>query len=878
MKDEFEKDGVRLVLSGGGSRGLAHIGVLKAFEEEQVKIGSITGTSIGAIIGGLYASGYSLRQIEDIAASTDWDEIFSFRAQFDRTNKELGDRKIYDRYQVRLIFDGNRFQPPKSFSSGTKYTAYLQNIVWDAPYKHAMSFDNLKIPFAAVASDLTTGRPIVIRQGSMASALRMSGNVPLRYAPIGYENDAFLIDGGIMANIPVRESLELPGDLTVAVDCTSPLLPPSDLENPLNIASQLISIAMKTMSDSAAKYSDFVIRPRIGDRDNFDFSRQEEAINRGYSEAKSIIQLIKSYYGALRNKRRLEILSAMPERSLDDLHMMSFEGFFNDHLDRINSIFSSFQKEKAGLKQLDKLMTYLGGISHTYREMEYDSRLNRITAIPNPVVDNLQLVLPEDERMKYKEVNDTLETIASGFEGMPWSHSLRDSIKASLLSYLRLEGYAFANIIEMEITSPKKDKSSLRIHIAMGEVGEIFITGNERTSDIFIQREIDLDQGAPINKRGLVNSWENLLNSDYFDQVQIVPLFDPVTAKTNLHIHVAEKGREYVLLGGGVDNERIVQGGMEIGTKNILETGTDLSLGFMAGVRDMSYFINVQNTRIPYIGLGLMARGYYDSRNVYAYDTRSGLPRDSYFNEIVGEYQEERYGFNSSLFTQLETFGRISFDYTYEMQRWQTIDVPSMEDSTYMDFYGLSLFGFSSLIDTRNDIYFPTSGSHFLFRYESSLFDIGDVSFTRITLMGSHNINLGRHSIEPSFRFGLADASIPFVENFSLGGQNTFFGMREDERRGRQMLVGSIGYRYKIPIVDLIDIYLHSRYDMGEIWVEAESIKLQNLKHGIGFGIGMNTPLGPAEFNLGRRFYFLQEPYQVVMGPWLAYLQIGVRV
>jgi NTE family protein len=888
--DADKTRGIKLILSGGGSRGIAHIGVLRALEENEVPIASITGTSIGAIIGGLYASGYSVDEIENIALETDWQKIFSFKTVFDRSYREFGERDSYDNYQVELIFDGLLFVPPRSFSLGTQYTAYLQELAWRAPYKPITGFNDLKIPFAAVASDLTKGKAVIIKNGSLASALRMSGNVPLRYAPI-QNGSAYLIDGGIMANIPVSEADEMPGDISVAVDCSSPLLTPGDLENPINIASQLIAIAIKNMSESSAKNADFIIKPHLADRDNFDFTNQQEIIQSGYEEGLEMASLINSYYAANQKSNRLKTIKDL-SRSTQDISEIGLEGLDSKDESYLRAIISN-QLNGPGQK-INQILKAIQNLSNKYEDIEYISVNNSFRFNKIPIIKSIDFVLLDsisnnvqnDSNLFgssdiYSLTDKSLQNIdVEDYIGKHANSEVINNIKLEILEQMRNQGLAFSNIIDINYDKGgnKYGDAELKVEVISGRLGEITISGNESTSALFIERELELERGYPITINGIRYSWENLLNSGFFQQVELTPKYNPTTQHIDLDVAVIEQGREFLLLGGGVDNERIVQGGFQIGSQNIFETGTDLSASFMGGLRDLEYSLQLQNTRIPFVGFGVSAEAYYDSREVYNYTRREDQPRETYIADINGEYEEERFGLNAALFTQLERFGRVQIDYTLERQRWQTISAPRSGDSVTQDFYTVGILGLSSEIDSRNDIYFPERGSRLLVRYESSLFDIAEVGFTRLSISGSHNLTLGRNTIEPSVNFGWSDASIPFMELFSLGGMYSFYGMREDENRGRQHFVASLAYRYKIPIVDLLDVYLHGRYDLGEIWSEPQQIKLENLKHGIGFGVGMNTPLGPAQLGFGRRFYFLDNPYTLRTGPWLTYLQIGIRV
>lgn len=124
---------------------------------------------------------------------------------------------------------------------------------------------------------------------------------------------------------------------------------------------------------------------------------------------------------------------------------------------------------------------------------------------------------------------------------------------------------------------------------------------------------------------------------------------------------------------------------------------------------------------------------------------------------------------------------------------------------------------------------------------------------------------------------GSADNTLPLSEQFSFGGQNSFFGFREFEYRGRQILVTSLEYRYKLPFQLFFDAYIKGRYDLGSIWDERQQIRLKDLRHGIGATLSIDTPIGPADFSIGKSFYFknILPENTVVWGPTFFYFTIG---
>ncbi|MDO8549635.1 MAG: patatin-like phospholipase family protein, partial [Ignavibacteria bacterium] len=186
---------VALALSGGGSRGLAQIGVLRALEEAGIKIDLIVGTSMGSIIGGLYATGYSIDQIDSIAINTDWDDLLSPAAETDRRELFVEQKITEDKAILTLRLDG--FSPiiPTSINTGHKLSNYLNLLTLQAPVHSNSSFDDFKIKFRAVCTNLVTGSPVIIDGGSLSQAMRASSSVSFFLSPV-LKDTLILVDGG----------------------------------------------------------------------------------------------------------------------------------------------------------------------------------------------------------------------------------------------------------------------------------------------------------------------------------------------------------------------------------------------------------------------------------------------------------------------------------------------------------------------------------------------------------------------------------------------------------------------------------------------------------------------------------------------------------
>ncbi|HEX8295633.1 MAG TPA: patatin-like phospholipase family protein [Chthoniobacteraceae bacterium] len=233
---------VGLVLSGGGARGVAHVGVLKALEELRVPVDYIAGTSMGAIVGGLYASGMSPEEIERFFASANWQDLLSDSPP--RTAQTFRDRErqfaLNQDYQISVSSSG--VQLPVGIISGQKLTANLRQLLF--PVREVTDFDRLPIPFRCVATDIETGGKTVLGAGDLALAIRASMAVPAVFSPVRI-NDRLLVDGGVASNLPIDTVRAMGAEIVIAVDVRAELLDQSQLKSAVGIYGQMFDILIQ---------------------------------------------------------------------------------------------------------------------------------------------------------------------------------------------------------------------------------------------------------------------------------------------------------------------------------------------------------------------------------------------------------------------------------------------------------------------------------------------------------------------------------------------------------------------------------------------------------------------------------------------------------
>ena len=257
---------IGLVLGGGGAKGGAHVGVLEVLEELRIPVDFIAGTSIGAAIGGLYASGTSVSELKDLLESLDWQNLLSDRPPRRHRPFRLKstDRGVPARFE--LGFNKGAFRLPTGIVTGQNVELTLRSAT--LPVAHIGSFEDLPTPFVSVATDLVTGEMVVLRRGDLSNAMRASMSIPGAFSPVEVEGRV-LVDGGLVRNLPVDVVREMGADVVIAVDLTPPLYDANELESAIEVSTQTFRITtlQNTVPQREALVPgrDVLLRPDVTD-------------------------------------------------------------------------------------------------------------------------------------------------------------------------------------------------------------------------------------------------------------------------------------------------------------------------------------------------------------------------------------------------------------------------------------------------------------------------------------------------------------------------------------------------------------------------------------------------------------------------------------
>jgi len=358
---ETARPRIGLVLSGGGARGAAHIGVLKVLEENHVPVDAIAGTSMGAVVGGLYASGLSAADIERVMTSVDWQDAFRDRPARADLNfrRKLEDQTYLVKFPLGL--KGGEFRLPRGLVQGQKLTQILRGLT--LPVAPIANFDDLAIPFRAVATDIVTGDRVVLDHGDLTTAMRASLSAPGVFSPVDSEG-RMLVDGGLSSNLPVDVAREMGVDILIVVDCGFPLLERGKLISVATVSNQMLAILIRhntAEQRKTLKDSDVLIDPALGDFSSLDFSQHAKAMRLGEEAARGQSQRLAALGVPADEFQRIVATRAARRSGLPDIKFLRVEEGSERYEGAIHALFGDQVGRPINVKKLERRVGELYG-------------------------------------------------------------------------------------------------------------------------------------------------------------------------------------------------------------------------------------------------------------------------------------------------------------------------------------------------------------------------------------------------------------------------------------------------------------------------------------------------------------------------------------
>lgn len=380
---------IGLTLSGGGAKGLAHIGILKALDSAGLKVNYITGTSMGSIIGGLYAIGYSGDTIEKLAREIDWDILLTNQSALREIRME--EKTEYGKYAIELPWQKNQFRLPSGVLEGQELWLKLANLF--APVANQKDFSNFNIPFRCIGTDIGNGEAVLLDKGEIVSAIRASMAIPSVFTAVDYDGKR-LVDGGIVKNFPVQEVKDMGASYVIGSDVTDGLLPSQKVQNALQILMQIAFFREATDKKSQVSACDIYIPFHFQNFNAGSFQHADAILEAGieegrklYPQFKHLADSLNAIYGLQEfNKNRLPIetqrvISKVNIRGLENtrreffLHTIGFrenQWYTSEQL-------SEMTRKAFGTRYYNYVHFSLNPLTDNTNEIEFDVQENALT-------------------------------------------------------------------------------------------------------------------------------------------------------------------------------------------------------------------------------------------------------------------------------------------------------------------------------------------------------------------------------------------------------------------------------------------------------------------------------------------------------------------
>lgn len=813
-----ESYSVLLALSGGGARGLTIIGVLKAFEEKNIRVDGIAGTSMGGIIGGLYATGYSPYQLDSIISKIDFSNLFSNSPP--RRSMFLAQRQERDRHLISIRFKNLRPVIPKALTAGQQLTSLLTELTTKANYQCGSDFSKLPIPFKTICTDVVSGERVELDHGSIANAMRATMAFPLAFTGVE-DNGRILMDGGMVTPIPVEISRSLSDsiDFVVAINTASKLLSKDELISPIDIANQVTSIMTADKLKSELAKADYIIEPDIDEFSTTDFKYKDSLIKLGYE---------KGIKGA---DEIITLLKLKKEKSLYRIRNIIFDDF----------------SDTTGFNEMS---------GKTYLKKEIIARLKKITLEKNLFQLNgtlivlgesgdtldIEMVISGFRNFNFNEIvlefsgNNIFDdiTLAKQFitdDNQITSSSLFDGLKKITELYFNI-GYDLVHVKNTEI-DPKLNKISIEIDEAI--VQKIDVDNNVRTKDWFVRSYFSLKKDQPYSTSVAARGIRNVYGTNLFDRVTVDA--EPSKKGVIVKVSVEEKTYSQLRLGWHWDDEYESEEFLEYLDDNVAGIGLEYLIHARYSPNRQNYYLSMKTDRIFSTYLTSKILLYYNKLNriMFAPD-----------GEEAGIRDEIKSGFMVSLGQQIARLGAFTADLIIEEIEYTD---SLFNGSKEINEFGLRIIDLKSTVENFNRTPFTETGNKHLFQIQfAGKYLGGDIEFTKFYTSHEMYLPIGDYlNYHPKISLGASRSGLPPTELFYLGGMHSFSGFRTYQLAGDKMFQFTNEFRFKFPY----NFYLSLNYDLGEVYNHTDQIKLRNLRHGFGVTLALDALLGPIEVGYG---------------------------
>ncbi|MDH4161622.1 MAG: patatin-like phospholipase family protein [Nitrospirota bacterium] len=821
---------IGLALAGGGAKAAASLGVLNLLRSEGIAVDAIAGTSMGAIIGGFAAAGYSPVEIERIFTENDWNDLFTDtppRVFLTQDRKDAGSRHL-----LQFSFIGGRFVAPPGLTAGQKLTDLLMTHTLAPSLQAGLDFDRLSIPFRAVAADLETGDARAIGKGLLHDAIRASSAIPGLFPPVEIHGK-LMVDGGLVNNLPVDVVRSLGADIVIAVDASSPLERRERLTSLVEVMGQSISIPVRKETERQAKLADILISPVTEGFSFTDFDRMDAIMRRGEEAARAPLPMIKEILAAKNGGRStggpypIAGLSVQGNKHMDAAAILAAFPL------QVHREWTSVDIDHA-LADLYRIGVFSDlSLQLVPRGNVYEAIL---TIVENPVVD--AIAIAGTAMIPAGEIMDELD----GQLGTPLSSTRVISALESVVKRYRDKGFL---LVHIEHAGMLPDGRTLSLVVNEGRLDSLRLSGHRRTTTSLMDREMKTEPGVPLNLLVLSEDIRKLYGLNYFETLN-VDVQENRNGGIDLTLKVREKPRGTVRLGLRYDTDDVFTGLTDIVVDNLLGKGiqfsiltrygnaTDVTMGYTSPVLINTSFIH-------------RLEGFYHNRTYYLYQDQ----------ERTGAADVSRSGADFSFGYQWFRFGDTYLRYRLSSERLVGIYGFPAQDNPVRT----GSLAFLTTIDTRDSSLFPRSGFLFKGSYETAADSYGgDSNFRKTSLSVQSVIPIAeRHIAVMDCQAGFGSGTLLYQDLYGLGGADSLIsipllGYQRREFIGANVIALSFAYRWRFidyQLKAIKAVYLVLQGNGGNIWDSRESISSRDVLTGGSAGLHADTIIGPVRLDFG---------------------------
>lgn len=340
---------IGLVLSGGGAFGLAHIGVLKVLEEYGIKPDFIGGTSMGSIVGGLYAIGYDAKYLQELFTNQNWNDLLNDRISIRKLSYD--EKADYDRFAIKLPIDKRKIRLPSGIKSGQNISLMLSRLAF---HVHNVSeFSKFPIPYLCIATDIESGLAIVLKNGYLPDAIRASMAIPTIFTPVEIDGH-LLVDGGLVNNFPVEEVKKMGADFIIGVDVGHTPFTKKDMQSLYKIFNQFVFFHSQENSDKGKLLSNIYIHPYLKKYNVTSFNEGDSIIARGEKAAREMIPELLIKLDSLGIIRKPFTLKPVPKPDSIYVEEIVYEGLEQVPLELLESKLGLFAGQNVSLDEINE--------------------------------------------------------------------------------------------------------------------------------------------------------------------------------------------------------------------------------------------------------------------------------------------------------------------------------------------------------------------------------------------------------------------------------------------------------------------------------------------------------------------------------------------